>query len=114
MPYIQTRTTVEITPEKEAILKEKLGKAIEAIPGKSEAWLMCEFADRCRLWFQGDNSEPIAYVEVKIFGQAVPVYYEKLTALICGILNSELAIPANRIYVKYEEISHWGWNNKNF
>ena len=52
MPYIGTHTTVEITPEKEVVLKEKLGKAIEAIPGKAEAWLMCGFEDNCRLWFE--------------------------------------------------------------
>jgi hypothetical protein len=114
MPYIQTKTNVTITPQKEAVLKAKLGEAIAAIPGKSESWLMCEFADQCRLWFQGDNSNPIAYVEVKIFGKADPASYEKLTGLICGILEEELEIAKNRIYVKYEEIDHWGWNGTNF
>ena len=35
MPYIGTKTTVAITPEKEAVLKEKMARALEAIPGKS-------------------------------------------------------------------------------
>ena len=63
MPYIQTRTTVEITPEKEAILKEKLGKAIEAIPGKSEAWLMLAFEDKIDMYFKGDCSQDYAYLD---------------------------------------------------
>lgn len=114
MPYIGTKTTVAISAEKEIILKEKLGKAIEAIPGKTEAWLMCEFEDSCRLWFKGDNSAPSAYVEVKLLGTASPEYYEKLTAIICLILSDELSIPADRTYVKYEECKYWGWNNINF
>ena len=114
MPYIGTKTTVAISAEKEIILKEKLGKAIEAIPGKTEAWLMCEFEDSCRLWFKGDISAPSAYVEVKLLGTASPEYYEKLTAIICSILSDELSIPADRTYVKYEECKYWGWNNINF
>ena len=114
MPYIGTKTTVEISREKEIILKEKMGKAIEAIPGKTEAWLMCEFEDSCRLWFKGVDSAPSADVEVKLLGSAKAEYYEKLTAIICGILSDELGIPADRTYVKYEECSHWGWNNTNF
>lgn len=114
MPYIGTRTTVTISPEKERAIKEKLGKAIELLPGKTEAWLMCEFSDGCRLWFKGDNSGESAYVEVKLLGSAGAEYYEKLTSAICSILSDELGIPADRTYVKYEECEHWGWNNVNF
>ena len=39
MPLITAKTSVEISKEKEVVLKEKLGKAIELI-GKSESWLM--------------------------------------------------------------------------
>ena len=70
MPYIGTKTTVAITPEKEAVLKEKMARALEAIPGKSEDWLMCEFTDNCRLWFAGKNDAPAAFVQVKILGKA--------------------------------------------
>ncbi len=114
MPYIGTKTTAAISPEKEIILKEKMGKAIEAIPGKSEAWLMCEFEDNCRLWFKGDSSAPSAYVEVKLLGSAAPEHYSALTKIICDILSEELSVPCDRTYVKYEECEHWGWNGSNF
>lgn len=114
MPYIETKTSVKITPEKEVLLKEKLGKAIECIPGKNESWLMLSFEDGVRMWFRGDNSAPSAMVEVKILGEADPKYYGKMTAVICDILSSELGIPSDRIYVKYEEIENWGWNGSNF
>lgn len=114
MPYIGTKTTLCISKEKEEVLKAKLGKAIEAIPGKTEAWLMCEFEDNCRLWFRGDNSAPSAYVEVKLLGSAEAEYYSRLTGIICDILAEELSIPKDRTYVKYEECQHWGWNGSNF
>ncbi|MBR6676555.1 MAG: hypothetical protein IKL24_04405 [Clostridia bacterium] len=114
MPYISARTTVSITREKEENLKALFGKAIETIPGKTEAWLMCEFSDNCRLWFKGDNSLPSAYVEVKLLGKADSDSLERMTGVICDILEKELSIPADRTYVKYEECEHWGWNNMNF
>ena len=40
MPYIKTTTNVSVPADKEQIIKQKLGKAIEIIPGKSERWLM--------------------------------------------------------------------------
>lgn len=114
MPFISTKTNVTISKEKEAEIKKKLGKAIELIPGKSESWLMLSFEDQCTLYFKGDGDKPIAYVEVKLFGSASAGAYDKLTASITDILSGELDIAPNQIYVKYEEVSHWGWNGHNF
>lgn len=114
MPYIGTKTTVRITPEKEEILKKRLGEAISAVPGKSEKWLMCEFTDNCRLWFAGDNSKPAAYVNVKVFGGADSHACEKLTGIICDILGEELSVPSDRVYVTYSAFDDWGWNGTNF
>ena len=68
MPFIHVKTNVAVPEDKERAMKTKLGKAIEILPGKSEQWLMLDFSDRQRMYFQGDNSQPIAMVEVKIYG----------------------------------------------
>lgn len=114
MPYISTKTTVNVTPEKREAIKKKLGKAIELIPGKSESWLMLSFEDNCSMYFKGSNDKPLAFVEVKIFGQASESSYDKLTKEITGIIDGELGIRPDCIYVKYEEVSTWGWNGSNF
>lgn len=114
MPYISTKTNVAITKEKEVILKEKLGKAIELIPGKSESWLMCSFEGEQSLYFKGDGSSNIAFIEVKIFGKSTKEAYAALTKKITEIVSEELAISPDRIYVKYEEVAVWGWNGTNF
>lgn len=113
MPFISTKVNVKITKEKEEALKSGLGKAIEQIPGKSEHWLMLSFEDECRLWFQGNNQESIALVEVKVFGKATAESYEKATAAITDLLHTELDIKPSNIYVKYEEVAYWGWNGSN-
>lgn len=114
MPYIQTKVSVSLTKEKEQILKEKFGKAISLLPGKSEGWLMLDFADNCRLWFRGDNSEPAAFLQVQVFGAANGSAFEKLTAELTGILQSELNISPDHIYISYAATPHWGWNGGNF
>lgn len=114
MPFIGSKVTVEITPEKEEIIKAKLGKAINLIKGKSETFLMLGFEDNYKLYFAGEKLEKGAFVEIKIFGKASNEEYENLTAEVCNIYNEELGIPKNKIYVKYEEVNHWGWNGTNF
>lgn len=114
MPFIGSKVSVKISKEKEEIIKSKLGKAIELIPGKSETFLMIGFEDEYSLYLAGEKLEKGAFVEVKIFGTASKDSYEKLTAAICNIYEEELEIPQNKIYVKYEEVSNWGWNGKNF
>ena len=114
MPYINTKTNIEISKEKEEILKEKLGKAIELIPGKSEEWLMVSFDDKCPLYFKGKSDSPIAFVEVKIFGSSKEEAYQKLTAQITKILGEELNIPANQTFIVFQESVLWGWNGTMF
>ena len=110
MPYIQTKTNISISKQQAESVKSALGKAISLIPGKSETWLMCEIEGDKNLYFAGDGETPCAYNEVKIFGNADKTSCEALTAEICKILNSELGIAENKIYVKYEMCSMWGWN----
>ncbi len=114
MPYISVKTTAEISPEKEIVLKTKLGKAIECIPGKDESWLMINFVDKQRMWFRGDDTEGAAYIEVSVFGHAEPEYYNKMTAVLCKIFEDELSLSQDSVYVKYEESKLWGWNGSNF
>lgn len=114
MPYIDLKTTAKVTKEKEIALKAAFGKAIELIPGKSERWLMVKLADECKMFLAGDSKDEIAMVEIDIFGNAKNEAYDLVTERICDILNEELSIKKDRIYVKYSEVDHWGWNGENF
>jgi len=114
MPYICTKTTATVNLEKREAIKIKLGKAIELIPGKSEDWLMVAFDDKSTMYFKGSDERPLAFVEVKLFGKSSKEAYSNLTKAITEIINEELSIQPDCIYVKYEEVSTWGWNGSNF
>ena len=62
----------------------------------------------------GNRLEKGAYVSVSLFGSASPDDYEKMTEEICDILQEELDIPGDHVYVTYHGVNDWGWNGRNF
>jgi len=114
MPMIIVKASTPIAPAQEVRLKEKLGQAIALVPGKSEAHLMLAFEDNARLYFGGQNDKPLAYVEVNCLGKSTRGAYCDLTAAICSMLKDELDVDPTGVYVKYDELTHWGWNGTNF
>ncbi len=114
MPFIETKTNIKLTKETMENLKSRFAKATsDSFPGKTENWLMVEFCDDSVMYF-GGTSDPCMIVNVEIFGHATDASYDKMTSAVCEIVEAECGIPADRIYVKYEEIDHWGWNGTNF
>lgn len=114
MPFINSKISKKITKEQELEIKTLLGQAITTIPGKSESWLMLGFEDEYSLYFRGDNSENIAFVEVSVFGGENKAAFDALTGKICDIYGQVLGIKADHIYVKYDTTTNWGWNGGNF
>ena len=70
MPVVHTYCSAPISDGAREVLKAAYGKAIEAVPGKSEAWLMCLFEDDAHIYFAGDDSEPCALVDVSVFARS--------------------------------------------
>ena len=114
MPFINSKVNVTLSKDEKEQLKSKLGTAISLIPGKSESRLMVNLEEGCSLYFKGDKEEKLAFVEVKLFGKASPSDYYRLTAEICKIYGEGFGIAGDKIYVKYEEVEHWGFNGRNF
>lgn len=114
MPCIQTTTSVSVSDAQKAQLKARFGKAIEIFPGKTERWLMLTLADNVPVAMAGDDEASAAFVEVSLLGKSDRAHFERMTAEICDILDDVLSIRPDRVYVKYEEVAHWGWNGGNF
>ena len=114
MPFINSKITMKLSPDKEEKIKQELGKAISVIPGKSENWRMVGFEDEYKLYFKGEKCETCAFVDVKVYGGASSDAYNKMTAEITRIFGEELGIPADKIYVAYQSTPDWGWNGGNF
>lgn len=114
MPVIHTHVSVSTTPAQREALKAAYGKAITALPGKTEAWLMCPFEDNMPIYFAGDDSKPCAYVEVNAKGDNIDrAYWEEMSRQIMTALSDELGIPEDRTYIRYTATADWGWNGGN-
>ena len=61
MPFINSKISVKLTEEQEKKIKDRLGKAIALIPGKTESWLMVGFEDDYKLYFKGEACEKILF-----------------------------------------------------
>ena len=109
MPYIATTSNMSISGRKRETIKERMGKAIELIPGKSEDWLMLSFRDNVEMYFRGED-EPCAICQVKLFGSADEDNYADLTEALTDIIREELDIDPDRVYITYDEVTTWGWN----
>ena len=114
MPFINSKISTSLTEAQETEIKTRLGQAIQTIPGKSESWLMIGFEPDYKLYFRGSNAEPMAMVEVSVYGSENPSAFSKLTGQICDIFKDVLEIAPDHVYVKYQAVSNWGWNGDNF
>ncbi|MBO4507638.1 MAG: hypothetical protein J5747_03265 [Spirochaetaceae bacterium] len=113
MPMIEAKVTMSLPTEKRDVLKAEFGKAISII-GKPESYLMIDLADNQDLYFAGKKLDKGAYVEVKVLGNVDSASSDKMTAKICEILENQLGIPSNAVYVSYWGTANWGWNGGNF
>ena len=68
MPFIIARVNVPVSKEQETEIKNRMGRAIELVPGKSEQYLLLAFEPESHLWLRGDDSQPMAYIDAAIFG----------------------------------------------
>ena len=108
MPFIISRVNIDITEDEEIRIKSALGKAIELVPGKSEAYLMIIFEKNTYIWLRGNNGESFAYIEVKIFGNEAHYGYDAFTKMVTEIYSRILSIKPENIYLIYEDIKTWG------
>lgn len=113
MPMIQAKVTMELPQEKRDVLKAEFGKAI-SLMNKPESYLMIDLSDKADLYFGGKKLDKGAYVEIKVLGNVDAGASSKMTARVCEILQSQLGIPGDAVYVSYFGTSNWGWNGSNF
>lgn len=113
MPFIDSKITVPVSAEKKEAIKNELGKAI-SILHKPERYLMVGINDKYDLWFAGKKLDKGAYVSVDVFDDVSAEDSNKMSGAICDVLEKELGIPGDKVYVEYRGTYNWGWNGSNF
>ena len=107
MPFVVTRVNVPISPAQKLELKGRLGRAIEHVPGKSEAGLLLAFEGDCHLYLAGDGDTPLAYVEANVFANEGHAGYGRFAAEVTSALGEVLGIAPHHIYLCFSDIPVW-------
>ncbi len=109
MPFVMARVNVPVNREQEELIKERLGKAIEAIPGKCRDDLLLGLEEGCRFYLRG-KEQKTAYIEVSIFGNEDHRGFDVFARDLTEAFHEVLDIPAGNIFATFEDITAWSVN----
>ena len=114
MPLIKLRTNVSIADDKTPELMSELSQLLATETGKPERYVMVEIEGERNMLF-GGSPEPLAYIECKSIGLSA-VQATSLSQSISLVLNTQLQISADRVYIEFSNCPAelWGWNGSTF
>ena len=114
MPYLQIQTNQSLDEAQRQALMQQSSKAVADILGKPENYVMVAIQSSVPMLFAG-NDQPLAYLQLKSLGlpESSTVDFSKA---LCDLLNHELDINPNRIYIEFSSPDRhmWGWNKQTF
>jgi phenylpyruvate tautomerase PptA (4-oxalocrotonate tautomerase family) len=116
MPLIQLETSCSVSdPQKKQALAQTLSALAAAGIGKPQQYVMASVHDNMAMSMSG-TGDPCALVTVKSIGGLSKAVNQSLTAQVAQVLQAELGIEPNRVYVTFAELAptHWGWNGSTF
>lgn len=114
MPYLLIKTNVTLGAEVgQALLRQASPRLAQAL-GKPERYVMVALEHSCPMLFGGSDT-PVAYLELKSIGLPKDRTAE-LSALLTRMLQEELGIAADRVYIEFADATGplWGWNGATF
>ena len=114
MPLIRLQTAGEITDEKERKLLSALSTIAAETIGKPEKYVMVTL-EQCAAMMSGEEGNA-AFADVRSIGGLGSGVNARLSAGICSLLEEELDIPPERIYINFAELdaANWGWDGSTF
>lgn len=114
MPYIELKTNIALTHEKEDFLKSKIADVLaSSFPGKTENWLMVRFDRRSEMYFGGSEA-PCMMIDVSIFGKQDKSGYDKMTAAACELIEKECGHPLRQSLHQVHRIRQMGLERQQF
>jgi len=114
MPLLKIQTNQLIDADRQKTLLSKASQKVASILGKPERYVMVSVEHNPAMLFGGSDA-PLAYLELKSIGLPESKSADFSRAL-ADMLNDELALPAERIYIEFTDAPRamWGWNGGTF
>ena len=114
MPLLTLNTNRSLDEAERQDLLNSLSEHTAKILGKPESYVMVQIADQQTMSFGGDSA-PCAYLQLKSLGLPEQRTAE-FSAQLCQLVEQELAIPTDRIYIEFSSPARhlWGWDTRTF
>ncbi|TAJ13186.1 hypothetical protein DMA11_09830 [Marinilabiliaceae bacterium JC017] len=114
MPLFKLSTNKSIDSQKQQEFLQKASSLIAEKLGKNEQYVMTLCVPGLPMTFSG-KEEHCAYCELKSIGLQ-PNQTPVLSKAISLLIEEELNIPSERIYIEFSnaERAYWGWNKSTF
>ena len=116
MPLIELDTSCDLSDadKRQALAQTLSALAAEGI-GKPEQYVMACVRDKVAMSMSG-TAGPGALVTIKSIGGLSKAVNQTLAGRITQVLQDELAVPKERIYLTFEELAPttWAWNGNTF
>lgn len=114
MPLLKIQTNAVLDADAGKALVAEASRAVAALLGKPERYVMVSLETAAAMAFGGDTS-PLAYLEMKSIG--LPQGRTgALSKALCELMDTALCVPADRVYIEFADApGHlWGWNGGTF
>ncbi|WP_018954786.1 phenylpyruvate tautomerase MIF-related protein [Thioalkalivibrio sulfidiphilus] len=114
MPLLSIETNQRADDASIAQLLKLTSRALAEQLGKPERYVMVRFQHNPDMLFAGEDT-PLAYLEMKSIGLSESETGD-LSALLCRLVEEELKVPRDRIYIEFASAPRklWGWNGGTF
>lgn len=114
MPYLKIQTNHRIDDTLAAALIKSASQLVAAGLGKPERYVMVALEPPIPMIFAGSD-EPTVFMELKSIGLSENKT-PQLSDTLCQLINKELGVPADRVYIEFQDAPRkmWGWDGGTF
>lgn len=114
MPYLKIQTNHPIDAAKATQLIKAASRLVATGLGKPEGYVMVALEPPLPMVFAGSDA-PTVFMELKSIGLAES-QTPKLSENLCQLVNAELGVPSDRIYIEFQDAPRkmWGWDGGTF
>jgi phenylpyruvate tautomerase len=114
MPYLNIATNQPLDQHQKAKLLSAASSQVARALGKPEDYMMVSVDDAKPMSFAGTTT-PCAFLELRSIGLPI-AETGRLSALLCQLMQSELGVSSNRVYINFADVrrGQWGWNGATF
>ncbi|MEJ2359824.1 MAG: phenylpyruvate tautomerase MIF-related protein [Gammaproteobacteria bacterium] len=114
MPYLKIQTNHTIDADRSADLIQSASRLVADGLGKPERYVMVALEPPVPMVFAG-SPEPTVFMELKSIGLPESKTAQ-LSESLCQLINSELGVPADRVYIEFQDAPRkmWGWDSGTF